>query len=46
MNDYKQAYKLWLDKATDSDIQRSLRAMSDEDVKNAFLQVLSFGTAG
>lgn len=46
MNDYKQAYKLWLDKATDSDIQRSLRAMSDEDVKNAFLQDLSFGTAG
>lgn len=46
MNDYKQIYKLWLDKAIDSNIQQSLRAMSDEDIKNAFSQDLSFGTAG
>lgn len=46
MNNYKQAYKLWLDKATDSGIQQSLRAMSEEDIKNAFSQDLSFGTAG
>lgn len=46
MIDYKQAYKLWLDKAVDSDVRQSLLAMSDEDVKNAFSAELSFGTAG
>ena len=46
MNDYKQTYQLWLEKAVDKDIQQSLRSMSDEDVKNAFSSELSFGTAG
>ena len=46
MNDYKKAYKLWLEKATDKDIQQSLRSMTEEDIKNAFSSELSFGTAG
>lgn len=46
MNDYKKAYELWLNKATDSNVQQSLRAMTSEEIKNAFSQDLSFGTAG
>ena len=46
MKDYLKAYNLWLSKATDPDIQQSLRSMTDEDIKNAFSSELSFGTAG
>lgn len=46
MKDYLKAYKLWLSKAIDPDIQQSLRSMTDEDIKNAFSSELSFGTAG
>lgn len=46
MNNYKKIYNLWLDKATDSDIQKSLRSMTEDDIKNAFSGELSFGTAG
>ena len=46
MNDYKKAYNLWLDKATDKIIQQSLHSMTENDIKNAFSGDLSFGTAG
>lgn len=46
MNDYKQAYELWLNKATDENVRQSLLKMSDEDVKNAFSSELTFGTGG
>ena len=46
MKDYLQAYNLWLSKATDPDIQQNLRAMTDDDVKNAFSSDLAFGTGG
>lgn len=46
MNDYIKVYNLWLNKATDKDVQESLRQMTPDDVKNAFSQDLSFGTAG
>ena len=44
MNDYMQSYDLWLKKATDIDVQKSLRAMDGAEIKNAFSKDLSFGT--
>lgn len=46
MNDYKQKYQLWLDKADDEDVKQSLLSMTDADIKNAFSSDLSFGTGG
>ncbi len=46
MNDYMQSYDLWLKKATDRDVQKSLRAMDNAEIKNAFSKDLSFGTGG
>lgn len=46
MNDYKQKYQLWQQKAVHPEVQQSLRNMGDDDVKNAFSSDLSFGTAG
>lgn len=46
MNDYRQAYQLWLEKATDRNVRQSLLSMNDEEIKNAFSSELSFGTAG
>ncbi len=46
MNDYMQSYDLWLKKATDIDVQKSLRAMDGAEIKNAFSKDLSFGTGG
>lgn len=44
MDDYKAEYSLWLDKATAQTDE--LKAMTDDEIKDAFYKDLEFGTAG
>lgn len=39
-------YKYWLEHATDEEVLRSLKSMSEQDVRNAFSADLQFGTGG
>lgn len=39
-------YKYWLEHATDKEVLRSLKSMSEQDVRNAFSADLQFGTGG
>ena len=46
MENYKEKYKLWCEKATDETIQAELAAMIEDEIAEAFSGELSFGTAG
>lgn len=39
-------YKYWLEHATDKEVLRSLKSMSEQDIRNAFSADLQFGTGG
>lgn len=45
MSNWREIYEEWLDKA-DDDLQEALRAMDEEEQKDAFGSELAFGTAG
>ena len=44
--DYKQSYKLWLERAKDENILSELKAMNEEQISSAFFKIMEFGTAG
>lgn len=47
MNDLREKYNQWLEKATeDSDLQDELKAMDDRTIEDAFYRDLAFGTGG